>query len=710
MNCSYNQHNVKCFNQVRAAGDLCVFHRPANAKGTSEKFFDTFIVTKLKRQETDFRGYIFPWPVTIFDFAFTNLLNLDHTEFLGTLNIQHCQLKGVSAQNIIAPEILLEHCSNTKVLTLTAQNLSKLALSHYQSNDSSLYIEDSEISDFTIRGGKVNTLSLENLTVKRLEIQHFEFAQNLGIQSSQVGDLQMLGVNGGGTLMISNAELNSCEIKGAKVGEFYLADSIVGETRLSLLTSNEEFTIVDNSFKGDLRLSGCKGLRSTVARNTVSAGARIIACEFLDGLDLSQTVSDFVHLLSCKVAGKSFVFSRCTMRDFTLESSLIETSTSLIQLSELSGRFKIHNCTLLSDIQMIEMSFGAGLSIRKTALGGHRFEVIRSEFRGVSIICQSTVSAYTHFDHNTLDGHFRSYDSSFGASTGVNIIMNQRGRSLRSVVSFTRTVLSRHNTFRNFGLTNELSFRYCDLDGVQLLECDMAGVRFVHSKIDSVRLMDCKWPKRRTRLLRLVKSHQLAFEPIDWKAQNALDIGRDAVIQYRQLQHALDASQEYVEAGHFYYNRLETQRRLFAKLTTAHGAHILYRVGTFVKYLVYSMFRIFAGYGEKPGQTVLALLAVWSSLAMIHLYAGFKVNGRIVQGCLPWSPVSSGNLLDIKDISWSFLYSLYHVYPFKSNITIPTLQLQPLSNGLTLPLITSIVLLLMLALVFMSLKRHFKRY
>ncbi len=179
---------------------------------------------------------------------------------------------------------------------------------------------------------------------------------------------------------------------------------------------------------------------------------------------------------------------------------------------------------------------------------------------------------------------------------------------------------------------------------------------------------------------------------------------------YNRLKTASDNIKSYAEASWFYYNEFEMKRLGYRKRFNLKT--LFKNIGDHILYFIYSIYKLFVGYGEKPQRSFLWFLFFACFLfPIIHILNGLYVksyhfnydivlaNFTILRKPQFWS-----------DFCYAVGFSLYRVIPvgylpFQRQAIFPEGP-----EGLIISFLNSAVLILLAIFTGIGLKRHFRRF
>jgi len=261
-------------------------------------------------------------------------------------------------------------------------------------------------------------------------------------------------------------------------------------------------------------------------------------------------------------------------------------------------------------------------------------------------------------------------------------------------------------------------FRYCQLKDVYFSNCHMSNFSFYKSSFDEARFISSIWGEKEKEKLVLGITYtrkSIIFEESLFKKKNDsshanVNFSEEFNIKdltkyehianlYSRMKTALDRTKNYQAGGGFFFNQLEMQR--------LHAT-------TWGRKTAYYLYKIFAGYGEKPFWSLWWLIIFSALFAPLHL-----LNGLQVGGATPINYTFARNLEDLKSVfSWQFVgdfftaffYSLYRIIPVSYFPKTPT-SMTPIGlYDLLLSLFSTLVMILMLSFIIIGLKRRFRRF
>jgi uncharacterized protein YjbI with pentapeptide repeats len=297
--------------------------------------------------------------------------------------------------------------------------------------------------------------------------------------------------------------------------------------------------------------------------------------------------------------------------------------------------------------------------------------------------------------------------------------------------SFENIVLG--DEWSKIGLTDKpaVIFRHCQLEDVYFSNNDMSIFSFYKSSFDKARFISNKYGKddynsdrvllkkydRENIILEERLLHHLRENIKNNKEEEnirekysieGLDDYKEIAGLYRRMKTALDYTKDFEEAGKFYFNEYEMKRR--ALKDDLRGKGIL--KNAFSKRPIYYLYKIFAGYGEKPLWSFIWFIFFSFLFAVAHLFNGFEITKDDIIN-YSFNPSSWNNIFKWQTI-WDFIqawfYSIFYILP-RSYIPVARGDVA-VSNiwDILLMFSNSVVLLIMILFIGIGLKRHFRRF
>jgi hypothetical protein len=244
-------------------------------------------------------------------------------------------------------------------------------------------------------------------------------------------------------------------------------------------------------------------------------------------------------------------------------------------------------------------------------------------------------------------------------------------------------------------------FRFCQLKDVYFINCDMSIISFYTSIFDNSIILGPHWRNDETDKLLFWSYNRKNRIAEDWmwqeleKPNSNKDLLKliwdlklfsgynDLALLYRRFKTSLDRTKDYQEASWAYFNEFEMKRR---GLLDEKG-----RILNLRAYLYY-LYKVFAGYGEKPLWSMMWLAFSIASFSVINLLLGIKMDGA--------------------ELSWldSLLFTIYRIFPtnYFPNASLYSIP-KCFFTGFMVFLNTAITLTF-LTFTLVGLKRHFRRF
>ncbi|MDD4050967.1 MAG: pentapeptide repeat-containing protein [candidate division Zixibacteria bacterium] len=278
-------------------------------------------------------------------------------------------------------------------------------------------------------------------------------------------------------------------------------------------------------------------------------------------------------------------------------------------------------------------------------------------------------------------------------------------------------------------------FRFCELKDVYFADNDMSLFSFFQCVFfEESFFVGCTWGWTREKILgcgpflrfkrafqinedlRFSQKKSLALIESDGKFPSIggpirfPDNYSDIAEIYLRMKSASDRAKDYQRASWFYFNEFE-MKRLDNKTKKTTEPQKQGGGRSYGKFLLYSAYKLFAGYGEKPLWSFLWFLVLTVGFSILHLFNGFNgPNGIVINYDLalnlPNIPTLFVNLLR------AIVYTLYKIVPI-SYLPIQRTDIigaLPTTGDQVLIILNFVVLGTLLVLTGIGLKRHFRRF
>jgi len=192
--------------------------------------------------------------------------------------------------------------------------------------------------------------------------------------------------------------------------------------------------------------------------------------------------------------------------------------------------------------------------------------------------------------------------------------------------------------------------------------------------------------------------------------------GADEIAElYLRMKSSADKAKDYHRASWYYFSEFDMKRRALREATSTKG--LLGRIVRYPQHLLYDVYKLVAGYGEKPAWSVSWFFGVTIVFAFFHVFNGLKLKDtqEVINydWCLPWNWTGEFHL-------WRFLSDLCTGAVFAVSRTLPLNYLPGTTMNITLAdstnwsfilsAINSVVLILLVVFIGVGFKRHFRRF
>ncbi len=754
MKCDYRGCNDE---RVRDS-EFCVFHAAPNLKATSLQEFNNAIYRLMSGGHYCFDGFVFPGPITFGVLNFKERASFKNADFHGRVRFQGKQIghpvdfEGAEFRcgvDFTGVEFWGEANFRDVVFRMSSPTADPSA-SAAEFKGTTF----SNNADFTSAAFLDGNVSFDGARFigARTDFSYTEFNG----QANSPADVIFRGGDFGGEYLgFRKATFSNCQVE------------FIGRTFNSQKVDFGGATFEKSeSFFNDSEFLGKDGVifRDAIFDRAVFEGVKVpstyvvfAGAKFLKGDAVFDgfTVSSGRALFNgAKFKGGTasfnsahFTGSRCDFSD--AEFSCHETS---FQRAELGGdlvsfNYAVFACSLTD---FAECNFDS----RSTCFIGSAFlgtvvSFVRATFAGRVILTRNSIAGSISFNNVDL-GETSSFR--FASPSFFNI--DSRQHPIR--VFFKRVTFNPHLTFFQGFIPGEyfvdslpsvmpaIVFRYCNLREAYFLKNNMSMFSFHQSAFfEESFFTSSKWDESRSSVCWpfWFKRHHLIIEDIRVLEGGGTEAGKSEVELnndafrgcdfptsfkeiaeiYLRLKTAADQAKDYHMASWFYFNEFEMKRKaIIEKIGThSHGTWKALRLLISPTLWQYNLYRLFAGYGEKPSWSFI-WFGVFSVLfTVIHLRNGIEI------------PVSDGDPVLVKYIlslskkglhtllTSNFWHDAFNAFAFTIQRVIPTSYLPGFETGVSSPsgplsfsisLMNSVVLILMVVFTAIGLKRHFRRF
>lgn len=740
--CSY----PKCNNDPIEGIGLCLGHAPKDQKGVSDDEFIAEINRRLLKGQTNLAGYIFPSDISISLYGHLNSkLVLTNATFHG---------KATLAGPVFEQAV---ECSFAKFLGgLDIHNTTFNGGAYFSG---AIFRMENERTDesLVLNADHTTFASLVSFKSARFARGRASF-NNSRFTGNQV---EFAGVRTNWT----NLSFANCKFDGIKVDFRYLrltrsaidfsqshfskcASIAFGSSFLRRSYVNAELT------EFEATALNFSGLRARFAEVRLSR-SRVEVSEF----DFSYCVLLEGRLLldHLTMNGRHFTLdeSKFVNSTFSLSESRVTLAEDLIfTRAQFSGaRADFEGCQVTAcTVEFIGTHFGTQL----------HFD--RAEFRANSISFRSAffVGMHAVFNEAKLIGDVDFTHIVIGCNMTFTDMKLQDGSSFHfsrprfanmgngwPKIGFLGVKFSPYVTFFEGIVTGPsfdskvektkplIAFRSCLLRDVYFSENDMTLLSFYTSayfedSFFTLSIWDPTWERTFAKLPRLpllnwrYKRHYRIREEEDYRGplerepgvridQNAGPKNCQELSElYLRMKSSADKAKDYHRASWFYFSEFEMKRRSIREaIRKDKGVRKLLR---WPQYWTYGLYKVLAGYGEKPAWSLMWFGLLSLLFGIVHLFNGYL--GEDGAGYCYHIQISRQGFADfasctfLKDFVWSLFYSISRAIPigYISGLKLSYLSPPPGVWSDVLSITNSIVLALLLVFFGVGLKRHFRRF
>lgn len=659
MRCTY----PGCRQEAPENDELCIFHLPVDRKKIELDQFNQAIMRLLNAQDVDFTGFIFPGPISFEGKAFRPRPIFERAVFMGAFR-----------------------CPGVEFMA-------GADFSHAEFNgevDFGNAVFKADANYFKAKFQPRSPLDASSKGIVRFNDTRFE-----GI----AGFEKAIFSSGNTSFMNAKFQGDTC---------FLLARFVKGDAdfRFAVFTGKSVLFNGAHFNGGNTDFSACQFLKSAPDFHL---------CEFNGGYTcfIKTIFSKAAQFNDCRFSGGIADFNRAIFSDGSAEF--------------ISCRFSGGD----ADFTRCRLSGGADFT--------------NAEFTGGKcIFSDSAISKELEFRNNVISRDFVFHRVRLEADCVFLFAKPkfQECMDIAPIISFSRVRFNPFLTYfedvipgKNFAIKSVLEkpliiFRLCYLRDVYFTNNDMCAFSFFNSSFyEEALFISCHWTIRRERIIRFLRfkychynRQNIIFEESifdDMTNDIATKLGMellenygDIAAIYMRMKTAADRAKDYHLASWFYFNEIEMKRRdLLAKAKTT-GKWWKTALKTILtgRLWTYNLYKIFAGYGEKPGWSFSWFLMTIAIFAVINLYNGFNSPIGKINYDLAVSLPNIGTL--VRDIGYSIIYTLYRVIP-TAFLSGSRDQFSLINFGIwdfILSIMNSVVPVILLVLTGVGLKRHFRRF
>lgn len=652
---------------------VCVFHAPKDEKGIALELFNDRIRDLQGKRHRNFEGFVFPGPIN-FRKRFEEDVTFKKAVFHG-----HADFEGGEF-------------------------------------DRNANFENAQFE----RGANFRSAKFKR-TVS------FDLASFTG--AAQPGDARKMCFDGYGSEFRQEATFRAARFSGG----FVVCDNASFSGRLAIFERSEFrecwVYFVNATFS-------CQLVDFTLTR-FISSPASFTRCRFEQG-GLSFASAEFdlgsVHFNSASFVGEGVTFEGCKFTNANVSYTHANFDCTNIRFDEVS--FK--NCKV--DFSDCRFS-GGDVSFTKTEFGNGDIDFSRATFSHDLRLRNNVMPKELKFIDTRFDER-----SAFYLTDPIFKVSSYRP----SRVWFSRV---RFNPFLTFfggirmgddharSIVSEnpiVLFRYCHLKDAYFANNDMSLLSFYNSSFfEEAHFISCQWIEREEQILKVFplrfrRVRQIIEEQLldaanthysnrasggdlrQYYRIQSLRSHSDVADMYRRMKAAADRGKDYHLASGFYFNEFEMKRRDRA-IRASQAEKLSTKAGAAAQLVLYSVYKLFAGYGEKTWWSFAWFLVFSGLFAVLHLFNGFRVPGqgsatRVIN--YDWQRALPNVWQLLGDFFHSVLFTLYRIIPV-SYLPYQRLKFDLVDYGfwdLALTLANSVVLIVIIIFIGMGLKRHFRRF
>jgi uncharacterized protein YjbI with pentapeptide repeats len=655
---------------------VCVFHAPKDEKGIALELFNDSVRNLQRRRHHNFEGFVFPGPI-----SFRKHFE-DNVTFKKALFYGHADFEGGQF-------------------------------------DRNANFENAQFE----RGANFRSAKFKRAVT-------FDQARFTG--AAEPGDARKVCFDGDGSEFGEEATFRAARFSGG----FVVWDNASFNGRLAIFERSEFCEcwvyFLNATFS-------CQFVDFTLTR-FISSPASFTRCRF-EGGGLSFASAEFnlgsVHFNSARFSGEGVTFEECkfTNANVTFTSAQFDcTNTNFNQASFTNCKVEFSLCRFT----------GGDVSFTETKFPNGHIDFSRARF-----------SHDVRLRNNSMPKELRFVDTRFDERSGFYLI---KPRFKRTSVETPRILFRRvrFNPFITFfeGIHDGddysgvpptdrpiILFRYCQLKDVQFANNDMALFSFYSSSFfEEAHFISDQWIHRREailnifpfNLLKFSRANQIVEEQIFELTKKREAAGEDAAALkkkysmdllksysdvaewYLRFKTAADRAKNYHLASWFYFHEFEMRRQNFRQRANEPQGWAK-KLSIKSVFFLYTLYRVFAGYGEMPRWSLAWFSIFTTGFAVLHLFNGIRVplsdgGSRLIN--YDWGGAVPNLVQLVGDFFYAVLYTLYRVIPV-SYLPYRSAEFDLAAYGfwpLALSLANSVVLIFVIILIGVGVKRHFRRF
>ena len=702
-NCTYPNCNLP----IHPPDDkLCLGHAPIDNKGVSAEEFERFITNeKLRHLDFNFEGFKFITP---------NIeARVIHDLFQSEVNFRNCEFHGKKVTNDIEYCLELDNLTFQQSVDFTGSKFTSGI--HFQN----IRCQTKCILDKIIVDGEtfINGQNINHLT-------------SCGAEYS--GSFTIKMPNGMGKISIKDKTVfkEKFKIENLEFREDVEFDDVTFEKHMIICDSNfKKFGVFTNCKFKSTNFKGTSFTAIGTFNNSVFSGeTHFNHTEFIRGARF------------CAVE-----FGECTHFEDTKFNNEVNWRKAKFHM------VKFTNTQFINDCDFTEVNFYSGALFDKTEF--HKtvnFSLANFLIDDDNDVIESNRVIFKHTIFNDkIEFRLNSIENDL---IFENITLNEKAVFYLTETIFpgTGSIYFQNINFRPFTayfenishpqggnlLSSVIVFRNCNLKDVYFTNNDMSVFSFYKSAFDNARFISSRW-KHSSERLWLILSYQrrniifednfivqnkrvnqenktLNFNRYILKDLNSLEVAN----LYRRFKVSLDNTKDYEQAGWFYFNEFEMKRRACLEIPQSEknkgGENSNKNKKSKSKFLLYSVYKLFAGYGEKPLWSFYWFLIFVLTFSIINLFSGIRIaTKQIVNYDLSITSNGFSNFISFywfKDFISSAVFTLYRIIPI-GYLPIPKEQFAPIGlDGYFIAFLNTVVLILFITFIAVGLKRIFRRF
>lgn len=658
---------------------------PIENKNVTEQQFNDFIRQKIRRNELDFDGFIF-----------SEVIQLDSNQLsvvIDQLKFTNCKFLANTQQGDESYSLKLSGLNFRSQIDFTGSEFnSNIYIYNCKISDEVIFSQNQIAKHIIFKPGRLSKLTINNSKILggvylESNIQVGEVNISYSIIS---GGLFGNNLSYGGTFICQECSFDQL---------FQVAES----------TFTKDISIYKCTFNSDVHFSGVTFLKDALFNNSI----------FNKLTDFEKSIFNE----DAQFYDTRFNYN-CTFDEATFHKDVIWIKSKFSEAYFRETKFN-------STCDFSESVFNGNTYFIKTKfknrvrfVDAHFLIDKRNNFLPI-IVFENIVFEYIVEFKNLKVSGLITFQNIYFLEKSIFYFQDIEFIRIGRIVFYDTSFLPFYAFFKDIRNSNSnrifpsvLAFRNCNLKDIYFTNNDMSIFSFYKSVYDNSIFASNIWENTLEKIIFInYKRRNLIFEDklLDLaenkkkRSQKVLkeyelteiDGYSDVASLYRRFKVAYDNTKDYEQAGWFYFNEFEMKRKNAKEKSKS-------------KFILYSIYKLFAGYGEKPLWSFYWFLFSSFIFTVINIFNGVKFNDKELFN-YDWSFNKEG-VLNLISFSWfgdlmtSTAFTISRIIPF-GYLPIPKEQfIASTPAEYILSIANMIILLFFLTFIAVGLKRIFRRF